>query len=118
VLNPTAPLEGCTFAHLTPVTPLLVTLFVRSALRRAANGLSLEWQTYLSSLERIEGYPRESEEYLMALATCYKAYRRKFSLPDVVFPWEKAAETISPSSAPTTIESTKPSSRRWPRAKS
>ena len=77
-----------------------------------------EWQTYLSSLERTEGYPREPEGYLMALATCYKAYRRAFSLPDVVFPWEQAAETISPSSAPTTIESTKPSPRRWPRAKS
>jgi photosystem II stability/assembly factor-like uncharacterized protein len=45
-----------------------------------------EWQSYLSSLERTERYPKEPEGYLMALATCYKTYRREFSLPDVILP--------------------------------
>jgi hypothetical protein len=60
----------------------------------------------------------EDGAHRSALATCYKAYRREFSLPDVMFPWEQAAETISPSSTLPTIESTKPSPRRSPRAKS
>jgi hypothetical protein len=77
-----------------------------------------EWQTYLSSLERTEGYPREPEGYLMALATCYKAYRREFSLPDAVFPWEETAEPPSSNCASTPQKSPTAAPRRPPRAKS
>jgi hypothetical protein len=77
-----------------------------------------EWQTYLSSLEQTEGYPRDPEGYLMALATCYKAYRREFSLPDVVFPWEEAAEPPSSNCASTPQKSPTAAPRRPPRAKS
>jgi hypothetical protein len=42
-----------------------------------------EWQSYLSSLEKINNYPHGPEGYLTALATCYKAYKNEFSLPEV-----------------------------------
>jgi hypothetical protein len=79
-----------------------------------------EWQTYLSSLERTEGYPREPEGYLTALATCYKAYRREFSLPDAVFPWEETAEPTSSNSASPAQKSPTAAAapQRPPRAKS
>jgi hypothetical protein len=77
-----------------------------------------DWQTYLSSLERTEGYPKEPEGYLMALATCYKAYRRDFSLPDAVFPWEETAEPTSSNSASPPQKSATTAPRRPRRAKS
>jgi hypothetical protein len=49
-----------------------------------------EWQSYLSSLEKTINYPEGMEGYLTALATCYKAYKNDFSLPEVLFPWEQA----------------------------
>jgi hypothetical protein len=64
-----------------------------------------EWQTYLSSLARTEGYPREPAGYLMALATCHKAYRREFSLPDVIFRWEQATDAASANFPRTAIAS-------------
>jgi hypothetical protein len=76
-----------------------------------------EWQSYFSSLEKTEGYPKEPEGYLTALATCYKAYKQEFSLPDIVFPWEEAAETKTPTPVQTSKESTRPSPRRSPRVK-
>jgi hypothetical protein len=52
----------------------------------------VEWQGYFSSLKRTEGYPSEPEGYLTALATCYRAYKREFSFPDLAFPWEEPTE--------------------------
>jgi hypothetical protein len=60
-----------------------------------------ECQSYLSALERTEGYPKEPDGYLTALATCYKAYKQEFSLPDLVFPWEEPTEiALNPASPP------------------
>jgi hypothetical protein len=64
-----------------------------------------EWQSYFSVLGRTEGYPSDPEEYLTALSTCYRAYKRAFSLPDVIFPWEESADAASPNSARTAITS-------------
>jgi photosystem II stability/assembly factor-like uncharacterized protein len=50
-----------------------------------------EWQSYLSSLERTIHYSNDPEGYLTALATCYKAYKQDFSLPEILFPWEGRA---------------------------
>jgi hypothetical protein len=77
-----------------------------------------EWQSYMSSLKRTEGYPTGPEGYLTALATSYKAYKQEYSLPDLIFPWEQAAEPTSPNSPRTTRESTKTSPRRSPRVTS
>jgi hypothetical protein len=75
-----------------------------------------QWQTYLSSLERTEGYPRELEGYLMALATCYKAYKEDYSFSDLDCPWEQTADA-TPSNIPQTMP-TKPSPLRSPGIKS
>jgi hypothetical protein len=73
----------------------LIDLKIKSATRT-------EWQNYLSSLDRIEGYPKDPEGYLTALATCYKACKQEFSLPDLVFSREEPAEptTLNPTSPP------------------
>lgn len=44
-----------------------------------------EWQQYLSSLENTVNYPTGPEGYLMALTTCYKAYKREFPYPKLHF---------------------------------
>jgi hypothetical protein len=77
-----------------------------------------EWQSYSSSLKGTEGYPREPEGYLTALATCYRAYKREFSLPDVIFPWEETAEPTSSNSASPPQNSPTAAPRRPRRAKS
>ena|ERR1700751_5635301 len=60
-----------------------------------------EWRSYFFCLEGTEGYPSDPEGYLTALATCYRAYKREFSLPDLVFPWEGPTETaLDPASPP------------------
>jgi hypothetical protein len=47
-----------------------------------------EWQGHLSSLEQTADYPKGPEGYLIALATSYRAYKKDFTLPEVIFPWE------------------------------
>jgi hypothetical protein len=61
-----------------------------------------EWESYFSSLSETEGYAKEPEGYLTALAICYRAYKRELSLPDVIFPWEEPTErrVLIPASAP------------------
>jgi hypothetical protein len=46
------------------------------------------WQSHLEELGRREGYPDGFAGYLTALATCHRAYRQDFRLPDIRFPWE------------------------------
>jgi hypothetical protein len=75
-----------------------------------------EWESYFSSLKETEGYPKEPEGYLTALATCYRAYKQEFSLPDVIFPWEETAESTSSVSPPQKSATAAP--RRPGRAKS
>jgi photosystem II stability/assembly factor-like uncharacterized protein len=62
-----------------------------------------EWTKYLVSLMQVNGYPRAFEGYLVALATCYRAYKRDFSLPEMQFPWEKVAEQPPAPSPPLTV---------------
>jgi hypothetical protein len=72
-----------------------------------------EWRSYFSSLEGTEGYPSDQEGYLTALATCYRAYKREFSLPDLVFPWEEPTEiALDPASPPKSSASPPRRSRR------
>ena len=40
-----------------------------------------------SSLEKTIGYPKGPEGYLIALTICYKACKKDFSLPEVIFRW-------------------------------
>jgi hypothetical protein len=47
-----------------------------------------EWKNYISSIEGMKGYPKAIDGYLTALATCYRIYKKDFSLPDIHFPWE------------------------------
>jgi len=77
-----------------------------------------EWQNYFSSLEGTEGYPKEPEGNLTALATCYRAYKREFSLPDAIFPWEETVEPTSSNSASPPQKSPTAAPRRPRRAKS
>ena len=51
------------------------------------------WKTYLSALEQMDGYPTGPEGYLAALATCYRTFKKDFSLPDVFFPWERVPQS-------------------------
>jgi MlaD protein/NACHT domain len=50
------------------------------------------WHCYLAELAQREGYPDGFAGYLMALATCHRAYRQDFRLPEVRFPWEDGKE--------------------------
>jgi hypothetical protein len=63
-----------------------------------------EWQSYFSSLRQTGGDPSETEGYLTAIATCYRAYRREFPLPDGNFPWEEATNAASPRTGITSVE--------------
>ena len=54
-----------------------------------------EWQDHVCALRRTDGYPGGLEGYLAALATCYRAYKTDFSLPDVLFPWEEKVAKVS-----------------------
>jgi photosystem II stability/assembly factor-like uncharacterized protein len=84
---------------------------------KAASGE--EWRAYLSSLEKTIGYPKGPEGYLIALTTCYKAYKKDYSLPEVLFPWEEAAAMSAPDSAiSNAVKSTTTRRKRSPRAKS
>jgi hypothetical protein len=67
-----------------------------AAIRRLYNmkaATPKQWQNYVSSLERTVGYPSGPEGYLLALVTCYKAYKNDYNLPEVLFPWEGEAAT-------------------------
>jgi hypothetical protein len=70
----------------TPVTPLLVTLFVRSALRRAANGLSFDGlpevvpEVLVDYLRRLNASPTRTHRFRM---TCSFA-RPRPSRPSVL----------------------------------
>ena len=59
-----------------------------------------QWQAHLAGLAQTEGYPKGPEGYLVAFATSYRAYRRDFSLPEVIFPWEKSIEDASKAGTP------------------
>jgi hypothetical protein len=61
-----------------------------------------DWTKYLVALMQVNGYPRALEGYLVALATCYRAYKRDFSLPDLQFPWEKVVEQPPAAASPIT----------------
>jgi hypothetical protein len=52
-------------------------------------------QNYLAGLRGVEGYPHAPEGFLVAFATCYRAYRREFSLPDVPLPWERVELAVA-----------------------
>jgi hypothetical protein len=54
-----------------------------------------EWQNHLCALRQTDGYPGGLEGYLAALATCYRAYKTDFSLPDLLFPWEEKVAKVS-----------------------
>jgi hypothetical protein len=77
-----------------------------------------EWESYFSYLKETEDYPKEPEGYLTALTTCYRAYERELSLPDVIFPWEETAEPTSSNSASPPQKSATAAPRRPRRAKS
>ena len=55
------------------------------------------WQSYFTELMRREGYPDGFAGYLMALATCHRAYRQDFRLPEIRFPWEDDESSTAPS---------------------
>ncbi len=45
------------------------------------------------SIAELRRWRNWAGELSQALAICYKAYRRDFSLPEVNFPWENVSET-------------------------
>jgi N-acetylglutamate synthase-like GNAT family acetyltransferase len=49
--------------------------------------------THINALMEIEGYPRACDGYLKAFATCYRAYRGAFGLPEMAFSWEVQEES-------------------------
>jgi hypothetical protein len=53
------------------------------------------WQSYLAELARRDGYPDGFLGYLAAFATCHRAYRRDFRLPEIYFPWESDGQEQS-----------------------
>ena len=61
-----------------------------------------DWTKYLVALMQVNGYPRALEGYLVAFATCYRAYKRDFSLPEMQFPWEKVVEQSASAPPPIT----------------
>ena len=63
-----------------------------------------DFNAYVASLTKTEGYPRDFEGYLLAFATCYRAYKRDFSLPEIAFPWEQSAEQSAPAAPPIAAE--------------
>jgi hypothetical protein len=71
-----------------------------------------EWQSHLSSLERTVDYPKGPEGYLIALATSYRAYKKDFTLPEVIFPWEGANLSDAPDLPAVPDASTKPAKTR------
>jgi hypothetical protein len=78
-----------------------------------------ERRSYFSGLERTEGYPSDPEGYLNALTSCYRAYKRGLSLPDLVFPWEGPTKTALDAASPPKLplSSSRPSRRaKWQRA--
>jgi hypothetical protein len=52
--------------------------------------------THINVLMEIEGYPRACDGYLKAFATCYRAYRGAFGLPEMAFSWEVQEESPTP----------------------
>jgi hypothetical protein len=70
---------------LDPAAEYLAAVREVFALKGAGRG---GWQSYFKELMRREGYPDGFAGYLMALATCHRAYRQDFRLPEVRFPWE------------------------------
>jgi hypothetical protein len=62
-----------------------------------------QWQAHLAGLAQTEGYPKGPEGYLVAFATSYRAYRRDFSLPDMIFPWEQSIESASKAGPPVLV---------------
>jgi hypothetical protein len=78
--------------NLDPVAEYLAGIRLLFRMKAASHE---EWHSYLSSLERTINYPEGPEGYLAALAICYKAYKEDFSLPQVLFPWDGAANSTA-----------------------
>jgi hypothetical protein len=70
---------------LDPVAEYLTAIQWVSELRQLGRA---EVVVRVNALIEIEGYPRACDGYLTAFATCYRAYRGAFGLPDMAFPWE------------------------------
>jgi len=62
------------------------------------------WQNYLAELAQHGGYPHSFEGYLAAFATCYRAYKGSFDLPNIRFLWEDEELELGPISAPAPVQ--------------
>jgi len=74
---------------LDPVAEYLTAIHFVGELRQL--GLS-EMEVRVNALKETDGYPEACDGYLKAFATCYRAYSKAFSLPDMWFPWESREE--------------------------
>ena len=47
------------------------------------------WLGFLKSVPDTPGYPQQCDGFLIALSTCFRAYREVLELPSLTFDWEK-----------------------------
>jgi hypothetical protein len=74
---------------LDPVAEFLTAIHFVAELRQLG---SAELEGRVNALKGTDGYPTACDGYLKAFATCYRAYRKAFRLPDRTFPWEVGEE--------------------------
>lgn len=48
-----------------------------------------EWADFLVQVQSTPGYPQECDGFLVALSTCYQAYRVPLGFPSLDLPWER-----------------------------
>ena len=77
---------------LDPVAEYLTAIQSVSDLRQLGRAAVV---TRINALMEIEEYPKACDGYLKAFATCYRAYRGAFGLPDMAFSWEFQEESPS-----------------------
>jgi len=70
---------------LDPVAEYLSAIRAIETLRQASPDTA---RTVIEGLANTDGYPAACDGYLRAFATCYRAYRVAFRLPEARFPWE------------------------------
>jgi photosystem II stability/assembly factor-like uncharacterized protein len=82
---------------LDPVAEYLTAIQAVSELRHLSRS---DVAGRIEELTMIESYPNACNGYLRAFATCYRAYSRRFGLPDIALPWEAGeAASVIPAEA-------------------
>lgn len=64
-------------------------LYTENGRVQTLSGDRRAWEDWLLNFENTEGFPMETEGFLLALQVCVTTYRDRFRIPELPWPWYK-----------------------------